>query len=118
VLSAILKQSGKSVGFAAVLKSSRRNRLKLVDLKSPKSNPMVPSKDFNMHSTLRLPWATSLLLLGLAFPSFASADEPYEQFLARLKDQRHIGVAEAYLDRLSSRKDLTPLFKAGLELER
>ena len=71
-----------------------------------------------MHSIVKLPWATSLVLLGLAFPDVASADEPYEQFLTRLKDQRHFGVAEAYLDRLSSRKDLTPLFKAGLELER
>lgn len=45
-------------------------------------------------------------------------DEPYQKFLQKLRDERLFDLALVYLEELESEGELTPLFRAEIELER
>ena len=62
---------------------------------------------------------TLTLLLASAFlTSRAGAEEPYQRFLERLRDQQLFDLALIYLDEQQDKPNLPPEFKADMQLER
>lgn len=59
-----------------------------------------------------------LLLWGMFVQGAARAEEPYELFLEKLKDQQLFDVALDYLSYLENQRGIESSFKTNLELER